>query len=59
MKKTTEEKKLKLNTETLRNLKPEQLEEVAGGRPPGYPTETQVASGCMVTMDSCWASCAC
>jgi hypothetical protein len=50
MKKTTEEKKLKLNTETLRNLKPEELEKVAGGR---YPTESEVASGCEVTLTTC------
>jgi hypothetical protein len=52
MKKTEETKKLKLNTETLRNLKPNELEKVAGGRP-AYPTETEVASGCEVTLTTC------
>jgi hypothetical protein len=46
--KKTQHKKLKLNLETLRNLKPEELGKVVGGL---YPTETQEASGCNVTMD--------
>jgi hypothetical protein len=48
--KKTEPKKLKLNLETLRNLKPEELGKVAGGL---WPTETQAAGGCQVTT-YCW-----
>lgn len=51
--KKTEEKKLKLNLETLRNLKPEELGKVAGGRAARYYTESEVASGCEVTLTTC------
>lgn len=51
MKKQTEQKKLKLNLETLRNLKPEELGKVAGGA--RYYTESEVASGCEVTLTTC------
>jgi hypothetical protein len=51
MKKQTEPKKLKLSLETLRNLKPEELGKVAGGA--RYYTESEVASGCEVTLTTC------
>jgi hypothetical protein len=50
--KKTEQKKLKLNLETLRNLKQEELGKVVGGAP-GWYTWTQDAGGCMVTEDGC------
>jgi hypothetical protein len=50
--KKTEGKKLKLNLETLRNLKPEELGKVIGGA--AYYTETRQAGGCEVTLTSCW-----
>jgi hypothetical protein len=45
--KPTKDKKLKLNTETLRHLQPAELREAVGGVP--YYTYTHEASGCMVT----------
>lgn len=49
--KKTEAKKLELNLETLRNLKPEELGKVVGGA--RYYTQTEVASGCAVTEGGC------
>jgi hypothetical protein len=48
--KKLEQKKLKLNLETLRNLKPEELGKVAGGY---WPTESQRAGGCEITLGGC------
>jgi hypothetical protein len=55
MKKNTEEKKLKLHSETIRHLQPHELRRVVGGRfmesfATCYPTQTQSATGCDVTI---------
>jgi hypothetical protein len=48
--KKTEPKKLKLNLETLRNLKPEELGKVVGGL---WPTQSERAGGCEITFTTC------
>jgi hypothetical protein len=47
--KKTEQKKLKLNLETLRNLKQEELGKVVGAA--SFWTATERAGGCTVTAD--------
>jgi hypothetical protein len=39
------QKKLSLGAETIRTLRAQELQPVAGG----YPTQTQLASGCTIT----------
>lgn len=65
--KNLKNRKLNLHVETLRNLQPQDLQRVAGGKPGSgggstggngcYPTESEVASGCTVTADTCDSTC--
>jgi hypothetical protein len=49
--KPTNEKKLKLHTETLRNLKSDELQNVVGGA--RWPTQSEQAGGCTIMSYTC------
>ena len=58
MKSNDKKKKLALNVETLRQLQPQELDQVVGGM--GFHTDSEVAGGCTVSDSTCdlyWCRC--